>query len=80
MMKPSTRWVKMTGLVAPGFSWFSGVVVELEEGEGLGFCLSRGVRGKGEALGTGGSSGGGTTDGWVGDRSDERLEIAAKPA
>lgn len=80
MMKPSTRWVKMTGLVAPGFSWFSGVVVELEEGEGLGFRPSRGVRGKGEAKVTGGSSGGATADGWMGDKSGERLEIAAKPA
>lgn len=69
----------MTCLVAPGFSWFSGVV-ELEEGEGLGFCPSRGVRGEGEALGTGGSSGGGITVGWVGDKSDERLDTAAKPA
>lgn len=69
----------MTGLVVPGFSWFSGVV-ELEEREGLGFCPSRGVRGKGEALGNGGSSGGGFTVGWVGDKSDERLETAAKSA
>lgn len=79
-MKPSTKWVRMTVFVASGFSWFSGTVVELDKGEGLGFCPSRGVKGEGEPLGTRGSSdGGGTTEDWMGDRSDERLETAANP-
>lgn len=79
MINPSTRCVRTKGLAAPDGCWTSVVIVWLTVGGWTGCFAFRKVRISGEKLlSTGGTSNGWVMEDWMGDMSEERLEIARK--
>lgn len=76
MMKPSTRWVRISGLARSGQCCISAGPVWLDEGLWAGGLSNTAWNLGGELQLAGDTSDGRITEDWTGDRSEDRLDIA----
>ncbi len=78
MINPSTRCVRTKGLAAPDGCWASVAFIWLTVGGWAGGLSSTGWNFGGKQLSTGDISNGWVMEDWMGDMSEDRLEIARK--